>query len=298
MNDSEAEDRKLIQSWYQEYNQDEALVKTQCLQFCLYKDHLWCQHSEITKELLFFYGQKNNPDVKRFLDRVGDQMAHCLDCTLKYWNVKTIQKDLLLSKYTEESVDALFAILKERDQERVLQSLVKSSDPARDMSVLSTLLHECFHHPELLEHPTLRKIFLEKLEYVISGYTLTFGSPEKKVSGVFVMLMNDRKSIRQWALANVRAMGKIDELDDFQLIHPIFDKLVEFIQYYQKGEPIPSHCYFSDNIVDIWSGISDLLDQFTLFTFKVFSLLLLLIISLIIILILHIYNLEWTFKLF
>ncbi|KYQ90443.1 putative splicing endonuclease [Tieghemostelium lacteum] len=263
INKIEEDEKLLVQQWLKEdqFLPDDSLDKA--IDYLKDKKHVWCHHYTVMKHLLII--SEETEKVNNFVVKTAeDQLVQCLDCATKYHKVKKTTLQESEEYLQKESVELIKGALIIRDQERCIKNLEKYT--LDYLHQLSVLLHEIFHQTELLENATLRNLFYSKLDEVVENYSLSFNNPAHKVSGIYILLFNERPTLREWAISNLPKMGKSVDSDQFQSVYPVMFTLFQFLQAHQLGKPTDT--YFSSNINDIWFGLSLLIKDFNLTAFK------------------------------
>ncbi|KAN0000214.1 hypothetical protein ACTFIZ_000638 [Dictyostelium cf. discoideum] len=225
--------------------------------------HIWCQHFEIAKLSFHIFEYEEDdvlPDLyQRFKEKNREQLSTCLECSLRYRKQKSIFLKAFKEKFQHNNYIEIVSSIEKVEKARVREHLNKYKD---DCNVLIILIHEVVNNVELLEDQELKKRFLYTIDGFVREYSISFGDPNKKVPGIYMMLMasNKFKELKEWASSYLQTITKIS-MDEIQSVYPVIERLITDLQFNQDNKLNPDSI-FSEEINDVWDGIPLFLSHF------------------------------------
>ncbi|KAM9977026.1 hypothetical protein ACTFIR_010878 [Dictyostelium discoideum] len=225
--------------------------------------HIWCQHFEIAKLSFHIFEYEEDdvlPDLyQRFKEKNREQLSTCLECSLRYRKQKSIFLKAFKEKFQHNNYIEIVSSIEKVEKARVREHLNKYKD---DCNVLIILIHEVVNNVELLEDQELKKRFLYTIDGFVREYSISFGDPNKKVPGIYMMLMasNKFKQLKEWASSYLQTITKIS-MDEIQSVYPVIERLITDLQFNQDNKLNPDSI-FSEEINDIWDGVPLFLSHF------------------------------------
>ncbi|KAN0048055.1 hypothetical protein ACTA71_002446 [Dictyostelium dimigraforme] len=225
--------------------------------------HIWCQHFEIAKLSFHIFEYEEDdvlPDLyQRFKEKNREQLSTCLECSLRYRKEKSIFLKAFKEKFLHNNYIEIVSSIEKVEKARVREHLDKYKD---DCNVLIILIHEVVNNVELLEDQELKKRFLFTIDNFVRDYSISFGDPNKKVPGIYTMLMASSrfKELKEWASSYLQTITKIS-MDEMQSVYPVIERLITDLQYNQDNKT-NNDSIFSEEVNDIWDGIPLFLSHF------------------------------------